>query len=122
MGVGLLNCESSENYTLFNKYFSGSISEEKMSSFFSFIDELSGYIDKGKKRLDYELVWKNYSDIIKLIGKENFQALIFYYIYDYDYDSRRIYKYGQVKNPENIGRIMISITQIADFLKRKEGF
>lgn len=100
-------------YTLFDKFFVGTVSTENMSIFNSFISRLSVFVDKDTRKVDSVNINKEFGYIIKEIGNEMFNAFILYYIYDYDYSSRRIYRYGRIMNPEKIGDLIKAISKTA---------
>lgn len=108
------------NYVLFNKYFRGSISDENINIFLRFIDEISGFLDRQTKTVDWSQIIKMYPEITATINKDILELLFFNYYFDFDYDSRKIFVYGQVEREEDIGLIMLSIVKIASMLKKEK--
>lgn len=113
-------CKVNSNYILFNKYFHGSISDENMNIFLGFIDSASVFMDRGMQTVNWKSISSEYSEIIKAINRDVLQLLFYNYVFDFDYDSRRIFVYGQVEREEDIGLIMLGIIKIANILKKKE--
>lgn len=106
-------------YTLFDKFFVGTVSTENMSIFNSFISRLSVFVNKDTREIDSANINKEFGYIIKEVGNEMFNAFILYYIYDYDYSSRRIYRYGRVMNPEKIGDLIKAISKTVKLITEK---
>lgn len=110
-----------EYITLFDKYFENSISKENIQIFLKFITELSQYVSKDSRKINKDIVIKKYRKVISKISIETFLAIMHYYILDYSYSEKRIYRYGEVKNPEKIDNIMDAVLVIVDFIKEREG-
>lgn len=108
------------NYVLFNKYFRGSISDENINIFLHFIDEISIFLDRQTKTVNWSQIIKIYPEITTTIKKNALELLFFNYYFDFDYDARKIFVYGQVEKEENIGLIMLSIVKIANILKEEK--
>lgn len=108
------------NYVLFNKYFRGSISDENINIFLRFIDEISGFLDRQTKTVDWSQIIKMYPEITATINKDILELLFFNYYFDFDYDARKIFVYGQVEREKDIGLIMLSIVKIANMLKKEK--
>lgn len=113
-------CKVNSNYVLFNKYFRGSISDKNMNIFLGFIDSASAFMDRGMQTVDWESISSEYPEIIQAINRNVLQLLFYNYVFDFDYDSRKIFVYGQVEREEDIGLIMLGIIKIANMLKKEE--
>lgn len=99
--------------TLFNKSFAGAIEEDQLSLFYDFINDIKPFVDIETKHIEYNKIINRYNWVKTILSKEMLYGIIYYYILDFNYATRRIYDYGMVKNPEKIGDIMNVIKNIA---------
>ncbi len=99
--------------TLFDKSFIGSIKEDQLNLFYDFINDIKPFVDIETKHIEYDKIINRHNWVKTTLSKEMLYGIIYYYVIDFNYSTRRIYDYGMVKNPEKIGDIMNAIKKIA---------
>lgn len=106
--------------TLFDKSFVGAIDEDQLSLFYDFINDIKPFVDVETKHIEYSKIINRYNWVKTILSKEMLYGIIYYYILDFNYATRRIYDYGMVKNPEKIGGIMNAIKSIATQINKSK--